>query len=98
MKLRVIYNSRLVPKNYGAWVLFPFMIFRDAKEDVDDQLFRHEMEHVYQVLRKGWFRFYIKYLFYSISRGYVDHPYEVAAHRAQGTPLTVTERHIKEKT
>ena len=96
MKLRVIYGSRLVRKGYSAWVLFPFMFFRDKAEDVDDRLFRHEMQHVYQVLRDGWFVFYAKYLYQLAKYGYMDHPYEMEARDRENDPLTTVERFFKD--
>lgn len=96
MKLRVIYNSRLVRKGYTAWVLFPFMFIRHAKEDFSDRLFRHEMEHVYQVMRDGWWVFYVKYLYWLARYGYMDNPYEVEARSREDEPLTTTERFFKE--
>ena len=96
MKLRVIYNTRLVRKGYGAWVLFPFMFFRQPRHEVSDQLFRHEMEHVYQVLRMGWWKFYATYLWYLWRHGYDDHPYEIEAYAVQDQELTPTEREFKD--
>ena len=97
MKIRVCYNSWLVRKGYKAWVLFPFMFFRQKKEEVTDTLFRHEMQHVYQVLQIGWFKFYLTYLWYLWRRGYRQVPYELEAWGVQDTPLTPWERAIKDK-
>ena len=96
MKLRVCYSSRLIRKKYGAWVLYPFMFIRHSKEDCTDRLFRHEMEHVYQVMRDGWWTFYIKYLWHLYKHGYMDHPYEMEARDIENTPLTPTERKFKD--
>lgn len=96
MKLRIIYGSRLIRQPYTAWVLYPFMFIRDAKADCSDRLFRHEMEHVYQVMRDGWWKFYIKYLWHLAKRGYMNHPYEIEAREMEDTPLTPTERKFKD--
>ncbi len=98
MKVRIRYSSWFVRKGYSAWVLFPFIFFRDKKDDVSDKLFRHEMEHVYQILRIGWFKFYFRYLYANIRFGYSHNPFEIAAHNVQNRSLTETERNIKEKT
>ncbi len=95
MNPKVIYSSRLVRKGYGAWVLYPFMFFRAARENVADVLFRHELEHIYQVRRDGWWVFYVKYLYYLARYGYLDNPYELEAHARQGLRLTDTERELK---
>ncbi len=97
MKLRVIYNTRLVRKGYSAWVLYPFIFFRQKQEAVSDSLFRHEMEHVYQVMRMGWWTFYFKYLYYLWKLDYDDIPFEMAAHAMQDLVLTPTERRFKDK-
>lgn len=96
MKLRVMYSSRLVRKKYAAWVLYPFMFIRHSKEDCTDRLFRHEMEHVYQVQRDGWWTFYAKYLYWLAKFGYTDNPYEVEARSKENEPLTTVERFFKE--
>ncbi len=95
MKLRVKYRSKLVRKGYGAWVLYPWMFFRDRRRDVTDRLFRHELEHVYQVQRMGWLRFYVTYLWHLARKGYNDHPYEIEARAMESLPLTAAERELK---
>ena len=69
-------------------VIYPFMLFRQPKDEVSDTLFRHELQHVYQVRDIGWLRFYAKYLYYSLRYGYMDNPYEIEAYDAQDQPLT----------
>ena len=97
MKLRICYSSRLIRKKYAAWVLYPFIFIRDAKEDCSDRLFRHEMEHVYQVMRDGWWTFYIKYLYRLAKHGYMDNPNEVEARERENEPLTTAERYFKDR-
>lgn len=97
MKLRVIYKSRLIRKGYNAFVLFPFMFFREPKERVSDELFRHEMEHVYQVMRHGWWKFYIRWLWQYFRVGYDKIDYEIEAYKVQNRPLTTVERYFKER-
>jgi hypothetical protein len=53
------------------------------------------MEHVYQIMREGWWKFYIKYLWYAWKFGYIEIPYEVEARKAARTGLTATERRFK---
>ena len=97
MKLRIKYNCRLVPKPYNAWVLYPFMLFRHQQEVVSDRLFRHELEHTYQVKRDGWVKFYSLYLWRSVWDGYLNNMYEVEARARENTPLTDQERRLKEE-
>ena len=93
--MKVVYNSKFVPKGYKAWVIYPYMFFSEAK--CTDVLFRHELQHVYQVRKYGWFKFYATYLWYSATKGYWDNPYEIEARGVQNTPLTQEERRLKEK-
>ena len=93
MKIRVRYNCWLVPPGYKAWVLYPWMLFRDAA--ATDRLFRHELEHVYQVRQFGWFRFYLTYIWYSLRYGYRDNPFEIAASVVEGESLTEAENWLK---
>jgi len=96
MKLRIKYNV-------GCWimwkwrgrVLYPFVLFSQSKDEVSDQLFRHELEHVYQVQRMGCLWFYVKYLFLAIRYGYKNHPFEIEAYNKQNDPLTKYEVKLK---
>lgn len=97
MKPRIIYGTRLVPPGYRAWVIFPYMLFKMSQDEVDDRLFRHEWEHVQQVYRDGWIKFYFKYIWYSIVHGYKNNPYEVMARAVQDEPLTAIMRYYKDK-
>lgn len=45
-----------------AIVLYPYVLFSDSRERVDALLLRHEIVHVRQVRRLGWWRFYSHYL------------------------------------
>ena len=90
MKLRVKYGFRFVFKD--AMVIYPYMLFRQPKKKVTAKLFRHELEHVYQIQRMGWLRFYVSYLWLLMRHGYDSHPYELEAYKAQNRKLTVKER------
>jgi len=79
----------------NAKVLHPFILFAAPRKDVSDKLFRHEMEHVYQIMRDGWWTFYIKWLWHTYKLGYLDNPYEIKARTAAEMPLTATERNFK---
>lgn len=96
MKPRFKYSSWFVPPGYKAWVIAPWVFFKTSKEETSDALFRHELEHIYQVDREGWLKFYAKYIWYSIRHGYLNNPYEMEARWAQNKPLTPVERHWKD--
>lgn len=96
MKLQITYNFLPFRKlAVGGMVLYPFMLFKRSKEEVTDKLFRHELEHVYQVRRLGWLKFYITYLWYLVTKGYKNNPYELEANARENDPLTEAERALK---
>lgn len=76
-------------------VLYPFVLFSQAQDIVTNVLFRHELEHVYQIRRDGWIVFYVKYIYFILRYGYENNPYEVEATKMQTKRLTVDERKLK---
>ena len=68
--------------------------FAEPGKDLPQFLFRHELEHAYQQIRYGCFRFYLKYFYYSLRYGYENNPYEVEARSAATTPLTTNEEQL----
>jgi hypothetical protein len=91
MRFRIVYNTRFVPPRKTAWVLWPFVLFRHTREEVSDRLYRHELQHVYQIKRLGRLRFYWTYIWQARKYGYWNHPYEVEARKMETTPLTLQE-------
>jgi hypothetical protein len=84
----------------GRWngkVLYPYVLFAVSKAKVSDRLFRHELQHVYQVWRMGWFGFYLGYLWQGIRHGYKNHPFELEAKKHQHDPLTPKEIKMKKE-
>ncbi len=82
-------------RGFRGRVLYPFVLFSDPKDKVDDWLFRHEIEHVYQIKREGWIKFHVKYLYFLIRYGYENNPYEIDARKVQSMALTETELKLK---
>lgn len=64
---------------YGM-VLYPFIFYLG---EPSSRLRRHEMVHVAQVERLGWFRFYALYLWYLAIYGYWNNPLEVEAREGE---------------
>ena len=96
MKLRIKYDvGKWIMWNNKGRILYPFMLFLASKEDVTDNLFRHELEHVYQVRRDGWWHFHIVYLWQLVWRGYRAIDYEIEARERASIPLTEIERQLK---
>ena len=72
-------------------VIWNHILFAMPAKDIPHWLFRHELEHVYQQIREGRLRFYLKYFYYSLRYGYNFNPYEVQAHEQQSMPLQTSE-------
>jgi hypothetical protein len=97
MKIKPVY--KFLPLRWswiGGITIYPFIFFKRTREEVTDTLFRHEMEHIYQVERLGWFKFYLTYLWQNIRVGYKKNKYEIEANLVENTPLTAYERAVKE--
>jgi len=94
MKIRVIFKS-IFPKLAGAnaMVIYPFILFETQRFRYEKnppytrRLFRHEWQHVIQVRREGWFRFYASYLWQQITKGYDDNKWEVEARMYEDEPM-----------
>jgi hypothetical protein len=95
--MKIVYNFLPFRKLWiGGMVIYPFMLFKRSREEVTDRLFRHELEHVYQVRREGWLKFYLTYLWESLRHGYKGNKYEVEANAKEDMPLTAEERRLKD--
>jgi len=99
MKLRFRYNHwylKYIATGYVGMVFYPWVIFKKSKEEVSDVLFRHEMEHVYQIREIGWVKYYTKWWWYTLTKGYKNNPYEVEAKAHQNNTFTKVERELKD--
>jgi hypothetical protein len=65
-------------------------------KELPDRLYRHELEHCYQVKRKGRLKFYFTYLVLLVRYGNQNHPYEVEAEEAETKPLLPIEQQWKD--
>jgi hypothetical protein len=101
-KIRCLYKIRLL-SHFGiqAITLYPFVLFAGTKKEISAELFRHELEHIYQVQRMGWWKFYFSYLrFYFEFRmngknhqlAYWNIPYEIEARNKETAPLSKAEK------
>ncbi len=85
-------------------VLWPYMIIRPkkyAKGEISQselmtqrslvKLYRHELQHCYQIKQRGILGFYIRYVFLSITKGYQNHPDELEARQYENEKLTPLE-------
>ena len=77
--------------NLGGIVLWNHICFAMPAKDIPRTLFRHELEHVYQQIRDGRLKFYLKYAYYSIRYRYKNNPYELEAYHNQNLELQPSE-------
>ncbi len=86
MKIRIVYNSSM-PFYLGGMdgiTLYPFIFVGFPENDPRTaKLLKHELVHIEQIYRDGFFKFYLTYIWYSIRYGYKNNPYEVEAYRRQ---------------
>lgn len=54
----------------------------DYKSLDNENLRKHEEVHMAQFEQHGWFKFVVKYLYYSCRYGYWNNPFEVEARNA----------------
>lgn len=91
MEFKLVFDTWFVPPRAHAWVLWKWVFFRHTKDKVSVRLYRHELQHCYQIERLGRFKFYAKYLWQWIRNGYWNHPFEKEARDFQDQPLTPKE-------
>ena len=89
---------------YRGVVLWPYVIMRPKKYATGQiaqsemmtrralvKLYRHELQHCYQIQRMGVIKFYIRYLWLTLIKGYRDHPDEIEARQYENERLTPLE-------
>ena len=98
MKIRIIYNSWLVPSGYAAMMIYPFILVSGDK--IDERTLKHELQHVRQIKRVTVPIFYITYVMHFIkglvkyrnwSEAYFNIPYEKQAFNDERSPITKEE-------
>lgn len=97
MKPIPIYNSK-IPKALSLFIditgitLYPFIIYKNAKEDVPEDVHNHEMIHIYQQSELWVLGFYVLYFYYWLKNkiegqgnlhAYANIPFELEAYRNQ---------------
>lgn len=107
MKFRIKYRDPIFPWNrrLRGIVLWPFVFMRPyefetsdlehkekLEKEYNERLYRHELEHCYQVKRQGIFSFYFNYVRVIMKTGYKNHPIEIEANDRENDPLTPLER------
>ena len=69
----------------NAITLYPFIIVRSSVKR-DERVRRHELIHIWQVRKVGWFRFYLTYLRDAMRHTYREIPAEVEAYAHDKDP------------
>jgi hypothetical protein len=94
MKVRFIFNAKFTEWfGVAAITLYPFVFTRmDAATALRTHTIAHELVHVHQVRKLGWFKFYASYLWHfikvfvkggSYNEAYYTNPYEVEAYETE---------------
>ena len=87
MKIRIIHCDRwFLPKEYWGITLYPFIFMNTSHpmyRNEFDVALHHEEIHIEQIRREGFFKFYLKYLWYNFKYGYIGNPYEKEAYDRQ---------------
>lgn len=81
-------------------VLWPYMIMRPKKYATGSvaqsemmtrralvKLYRHELQHCYQIKRMGVIKFYVRYVWLNLTKGYQNHPDELEARQYENEKL-----------
>lgn len=77
IKIKEIVCKRwFLPKKFVAITLYPFIFYHGQPTEA---IRHHELVHILQVIRVGWIKFHLLYLWYSIKYGYKNNPFEVEA-------------------
>lgn len=77
-------------------VIYPAIFYNTRDHFIDDVTRRHEWQHVAQVERDGWIKFYFRWLWQAMRNGYSHIDYEIEAYTVQHDGKKPWEnRHIK---
>ena len=81
-------------------VLWPYVIMRPKKYETGSvaqsemmtrralvKLYRHELQHCYQIKRMGVIKFYVRYVWLNLTKGYQNHPDELEARQYENEKL-----------
>lgn len=94
MTFRIVYNAWWMFWARGM-VLWPWMWIKG--DSMDDRLFRHELQHCYQIKRLGRLKFYAIYIVLLFKHGYKNHPFEIEAEEYETHQLLPKERAWKDR-
>lgn len=99
-------NESIFPwkSRFRGVVLYPYVIMRPKRYATGSvsqsemmtrralvKLYRHELQHCYQIKQRGVVMFYLRYVFLNLIKGYKNHPDEVEARQHEDVKLTPLE-------
>lgn len=70
----------------------PGRIYILAEYKHDRGLLRHELAHIRQMQREGQLRYWVKYYWWMLTKGYAANPYEIEAEIARHAPSSLLAR------
>ena len=86
--IKITYNWLLLRYTWiGGITLGHHIFFKRGKDRVTPEMILHEKCHVAQIERYGIFKFYLKYLGYSLVHGYKNNPLEKEARDAETSSI-----------
>jgi len=85
MKFKVVKNQKWLLWADGM-VIYPYIVF--SVRAPSRRLFKHELEHCYQIQSMGVWGFYSSYILKFLRYGYRKHPYEIEAYEYERESLT----------
>ena len=68
---------------YAVTISSTCTLYSVPESEVHERWRRHEDCHKKQIADEGWLKFMAKYLFFNITRGYKNNPYEIQARLAE---------------
>ena len=95
-------NESIFPwkSRFRGVVLWPYVIMRPKKYATGSvaqselmtrralvKLYRHELQHCYQIKRMGVIKFYVRYVWLNLTKGYQNHPDELEARQYENEKL-----------
>ena len=99
-------NESIFPwkSRFRGVVLWPYVIMRPRVYSTGQvaqsemmtrrslvKLYRHELQHCYQIKRMGVIKFYVRYVWLNLIKGYQNHPDEIEARQYENEKLTQLE-------
>lgn len=98
---------KIIKRRYNHWIpkllkvggitLYPYILFKRTPADLvargqAKSILKHEYVHINQVRRLGFFTFYTTYIWFNLTKGYRNNPFEIEAYGTQLEPFNEEEQ------